>query len=156
MQTLCTILSNATPEIVARWEHSVNREPWSRLSRTDRLDELPEFLAHLFDVTICRTQTAADARSLLDTATRHGEQRRRLGLDYDHVMEESALLRRAVWELAQPHRDQYHEMVRVDSALTVALMASLRGYAKPELDARGEWDATLPRLIADWASLSRN
>jgi hypothetical protein len=71
-------------------------------------------------------------------------------------MEESALLRRAVWEFAQPHRDEYHEMVRVDSALTVALMASLHGYAKPELEQRGEWDSTLSRLIRDWSSMFRN
>lgn len=156
MPTLCEILSESIPEIVSRWEQTVDREPWSRLSRSERIDELPDFLTQLFDVTICRAGSAADPRPLLDTATRHGEQRRRLGLDYDHVMEESALLRRVVWEVARPHRDEYHEIVRVDSALTVALMASLRGYAKPELDARGEWDATLPRLIADWASLLRN
>jgi hypothetical protein len=71
-------------------------------------------------------------------------------------MEESALLRRAVWEFARPHRDEYHEMVRVDSALTVGLMASLRGYARPELDARGEWESTFARLVSDWSSLLRN
>ena len=156
MPTLCTILSNSISEIVARWERSVDREPWSRLSRADRLDELPEFLAVLLEATICGKQRPADPGPFLDTATRHGEQRRRLGLDYDHVMEESALLRRAVWELARPHRDEYHEMIRLDSALTVALMASLRGYARPELDARGEWESTLPRLIADWTLLLRN
>jgi len=156
MPTLCTILSGSIPDIVSRWEHLVNREPWSQLSRADRIDELPEFLAHLFDATICGTQNGGEPERLVDTATRHGEQRRRLAVDYDRVMEESALLRRAVWELAQSHRDEYHEMVRVDSGLTVALMASLRGYAKPELEARGEWDSTLPRLVADWMSLLRH
>jgi hypothetical protein len=155
MPTLCTILSDAISEIVARWEHLVDREPWSRLTPADRLDELPEFLTHLFDATIC-ARDAGGAERLVDAATRHGEQRRRVGLDYDRVMEESALLRRAVWELAQSHRDEYHEMIRVDSGLTVALMASLRGYARTELEARGEWTSTLPRLIADWASLLRD
>jgi hypothetical protein len=156
MPTLCTILSGSIDKLVVRWEEMVDRPPWSTLSRADRLDDLPTFLTSLFDSTICGAPKTDDSRRMLDTATRHGEQRRSLGLDYDHVMEESALLRRAVWEFAQAHRDQYHEMVRVDSALTVALMASLRGYAKPELEARGEWESTLPRLMSDWSSLLRN
>jgi len=155
-RTLCSILSASIPRIVSHWEKLVDREPWSLLSRTDRLDELPLFLARLFDSTICSAPKSGDPQPMLDAATSHGEQRRRLGLDYDHVMEESALLRRAVWEFAQPHREQYHEMIRVDSALTVALMASLRGYARPELDARGEWGSTLARLLSDWSSLLRN
>jgi hypothetical protein len=156
MSILCAVLLESIPEIVARWEKSVDREPWSHLSRVDRIDELPEFLHHLITATICDGPTSGQPTQLLDAASRHGEQRRRVGLDYDHVMEESALLRRAVWQFAQPYRDQYHDMVRVDSALTVALMASLRGYAKPELEARGEWDSTLPRLIGDWSHLLRN
>ena len=156
MTTLCTVLSTRIPDMVARWEALVDRAPWSNLSQSDRLDELPIFLEHLLDATICSTPKNGDPRPMLDAATRHGAQRRRLGLDYDHVMEESALLRRALWEFAHDHRDEYHEMIRVDSALTVALMASLRGYAKPELEARGEWESTLPRLINDWSSLLRN
>jgi hypothetical protein len=156
MPKLCAILSRSIREIVARWEQSVDRAPWSALSRDDRLDELPIFLERLLDSTICGGRETRDPRRMLDVATAHGEQRRRVGLDYDHVMEESALLRRAVWEFAQSHRDEYHEMVRVDSGLTFALLASLHGYAKLELDARGEWDATFSRLISDWSSLLRN
>ena len=91
MQTLCEILSHSIPEIVSRWEQTVDREPWSRLSRSERIDELPDFLTQLFDVTICRAGSAADPRPLLDTATRHGEQRRRLGLDYDHERDPACL-----------------------------------------------------------------
>ena len=156
MSTLCTVLSTRIPELVARWEQSVDREPWSKLSHADLIDELPTFLEHLLEATICSKPGLGDPGPMVDTATRHGEQRRRLGIDYDRVMEESALLRRAVWEFAQPHREEYHEMLRVDSALTVALMASLRGYAKPELEARGEWESTLSRVVTDWSSLLRN
>ena len=156
MTKLCTILLQSIPVIVERWEASVDRAPWSNLSRKDRLDELPMFIARLLDATICRTQKGHDPRPLLEAATSHGVQRRELRFDYDHVMEESALLRRALWEHAQPYRDEYHEMVRVDSALTLALMASLHGYAKPELDSRGEWESAIERLISDWSSLLRN
>jgi len=156
MPKLCTILSGCIPEMVARWEALVDRAPWSSLSRADRLDELPVFLQHLLDATICSARGAGDPGPMLESATSHGTQRRRVGLDYDHIMEESALLRRAVWEFAQPHRDEYHEMVRLDSALTIALMASLHGYAKPELEARGEWQSALQRLMSDWSSLLRN
>ena len=68
-------------------------------------------------------------------------------------MEESALLRRAMWGFDALHRHHIHDMVKVDAALTVGLLASLRGYAKPELMARGEWNSSLVRLATDWGSL---
>ena len=68
-------------------------------------------------------------------------------------MEESALLRRAMWGFDGLHKHPLHEMAKIDAALTVGLLASLRGYAKPELTARGEWNSSLARLAMDWGSL---
>jgi len=44
-------------------------------------------------------------------------------------------------------------MAKIDAGLTVGLLASLRGYAKPELTARGEWNSSLARLAIDWGLL---
>jgi hypothetical protein len=156
MEDLCKILRGATPEIVSRWEEQVNRSPWNQLSEPDRLDELPMFLDALFNWTVCGAGAEGRHLPFLHAAASHGEQRRRLGLSYDHIMEESALLRRAVWEIGKPHTEHFHEMARIDSALTVGLMASLRGYSKQELEARGDWDSTLARLASDWTALLRN
>jgi hypothetical protein len=153
---LCTMLTESIPDVVAHWEELVDREPWSALSPADRLDELPAFLRALFDWTICAPSGERAPTTFLNTAAAHGAQRRRCGLGYDHVMEESALLRRAVWDLARPHHEHFHAMVRIDSALTVALLASLRGYSKQELVARGEWETTLARLVSDWTALLRD
>src|SRR5947209_3148205 len=143
MPTLCNRLRESIPEIVRDWEELVDRPPWSGLSETDRLDELPGFLEGLFDLVERPSRGQEHSKEFFDAAAAHGEQRRRLALGYDHVMEESALLRRAVWQHAIPHNDRLQEMVRIDSALTLGLLASLRGYSKQELEARGEWQTTL-------------
>jgi hypothetical protein len=68
-------------------------------------------------------------------------------------MEESALLRRAIWGFDGLYRYNVHEMSMIDAALTVGLLASLRGYAKTELTARGEWNSSLARLATDLGAL---
>ncbi len=155
MSTLCRVLHDRTPDIVRRWEVFVAQAPWNRLSEADRLDDLPKFLDALFNLTICAPAERQPNR-FLEAAASHGEQRRRCGLSYDHIMEESAFLRRAVYEQARPYPEFFHEMVKIDSALTVGLMASLRGYSKPELEARGDWDTTLSQLESDWTALLRD
>ena len=66
-----------------------------------------------------------------------------------------------MWGFDGLHKHPLHEMAKIDAALTVGLLASLRGYAKPELTARGEWNSSLARLamkrdlIVDGASDTR-
>jgi hypothetical protein len=156
MSSLYAVLQDRTPDIVRRWEAFVDQAPWNQLSESDRLDDLPKFLDSLFNLAISAPPERRQPSRFLEAATSHGEQRRRCGLSYDHIMEESAFLRRAVYEHAKPYPQFFHEMVKVDSALTVGLMASLRGYAKPELEARGDWDTTLAQLASDWTALLRD
>jgi hypothetical protein len=153
VKDLCIALTQDIPNIVDRWLAYIDREPWSSLSIEDRLDDLPRFLATLF--TELSTSSSKDnvEWSFLHAAAAHGSQRRRLDLGYDYIMEESALLRRAMWGFDGLHRHRVHEMAKIDAALTVGLLASLRGYAKPELVARGEWNTSLARLAMDWGSL---
>ena len=65
-------------------------------------------------------------------------------------MEESALLRRAIWECAAPNPEEMGEMIALDSALTVGLMASLRGYTRHDLAPEGRWRDALEDLATDW------
>ena len=153
MKDLCIALKQDIPNIVERWLAYVDREPWSSLSMVDRLDDLPRFLDTM--LTELGTQHGGEKVewSFLDAAAVHGDQRRRLELGYDYIMEESALLRRAMWGFDGLHHQRIQEMAKIDAALTVGLLASLRGYAKPELVARGEWNSSLARLAMDWGSL---
>ena len=152
MKDLCIALAQDVPNIVARWLDYIDREPWSELSVADRLDDLPRFLETLLTELSTGPSSGSVQWAFLDAAAVHGSQRRRLGLGYDHIMEESALLRRAMWGFDGLHRHAVHEMARIDAALTVGLLASLRGYAKPELTARGEWNSSLARLAMEWGS----
>ena len=114
---------------------------------------MPRFLTTLFAELSADDKQGPLVWAFLDAAATHGDQRRRLGFGYDHIMDESALLRRAMWGFDDLHRYHVGEMAKTDAALTVGLLASLRGYAKPELMARGEWNSSLARLATDWGSL---
>jgi hypothetical protein len=153
MQDLLVALEAEIPNIVDRWLAYVDRPPWAELSAADRLDDLPRFLTTMFAEMGSSQSLDVDHLNFLDAAAAHGTQRRQLGLGYDHVMEESSLLRRAVWEFAKPHQRHVQEIAAVDAGLTVGLLASLRGYSKPELTARGEWKSSLARLAFEWGSL---
>lgn len=150
-EAFCARLKAAIPDIIARWETEVRRAPWDSLSDVDRIDHLPAYLDALIDWCFCLSEDARHAKRFVDTAAQHGVQRRDLNLDYDIIMEESAALRRAIWSVAAPTFEDRYDMVSIDSALTVGLMASLRGYAKPELTQNGQWEAGLARLAADWS-----
>jgi hypothetical protein len=149
----CARLRTSIPDIVDWWEDAVDREPWSSLSRDDRIDHLPEFVDTMIDSAFCASDNAEQVRRFIDAAARHGIQRRCLAFPYDIIMEESALLRRAIWAVGAPSFDDRYDMVNIDSALTVGLMASLRGYAKPELTQNGAWESSLTRLASDWGHL---
>jgi hypothetical protein len=153
VKDLCIALLQDIPNIVDRWLDYVDREPWSSLSVADRLDDLPRFLETLLTELSTSPSTGKIEWSFLNAAAMHGDQRRRLELGYDYIMEESALLRRAMWGFDGLHRHHVQEMAKIDAALTVGLLASLRGYAKPELVARGEWNTSLARLAMEWGSL---
>jgi len=145
-------LKSLIPDIVERWAASVDRPPWSALSTSDRVDHLPPFLSRLFDWAVRDELAAGGAEAFLAAGAEHGTHRRRMHLSYDVVMEESALLRRAIWGADLAGITDRRTVVMVDSALTVGLLASLRGYAKPELVASGQWEGSLARLATEYTS----
>ncbi|HEY4303536.1 MAG TPA: hypothetical protein VGM82_03670 [Gemmatimonadaceae bacterium] len=131
----------------------MDRPPWSALSHADRVDHLPPLLRKLIDWAFCSPTEQTQARAFIDAASEHGVQRRALDLEYDVIMEESAVLRRAIWEVAAPSFEERANMIKIDSALTVGLMASLRGYAKPELTRDGKWETSLTRIAGEWSDV---
>jgi hypothetical protein len=143
-------LTELIPQMVQRWESLIRRAPWSALDPVERQDDLPGFLTELFAWTQCvaeRDQPCSSA--FLDRALAHGRQRRGLGLPYDQLMEELAMLRRAIFNVARLPTDRLHEMSRVDAALTVGLMASPTGYSHREIEAAGNWHAQRERLATE-------
>jgi hypothetical protein len=147
----CARLQASIPTIIAWWENEVTRAPWTSLSHGDLVDHWPPYLETMFDWAFCASNGTEQARRFIDAAATHGIQRRKLNFDYDVIMEESALLRRAIWAVTAPTFEDRHDMVNIDSALTVGLMASLRGFAKPELTRDGQWEASLTELAAEWS-----
>ncbi len=141
-------LTAMVPAIVGCWSAKVDCAPWSRLTTAQRVDHLPRYLEALFDWL--RTAHRGSSYRFLEAAAEHGQQRRLQGLSYDVVMEESAYLRRAIWECGGPNPDEIGEMIALDSALTVGLMASLRGYARGELSGERGWRDALEDLATDW------
>jgi len=147
----CEGIIARVPAIITRWETLADCEPWRRLTESQRRDYLPQFVDDLFKWTICDAP-AGDAHPFLEAAAKHGYDRRLLGLSFDVVMQDSVMLRRAIWDCAQDLPDATDYILSVDAALSVGLMASLRGYGRPELHASGKWEDTLATLAEEWSS----
>lgn len=143
------LLITQIPAIMDRWMLAIDRAPWSNLTAAHRQDQQAEFLGYLFAWAVRGPDTSAKAAAFLDAALAHGRQRRDLGLDYDRVMEECALLRRAIFETPDLSACPDAFAARIDAGLTVALMASLAGYSQPELETAGRWEEQRTRLIDD-------
>lgn len=141
-------LTEMVPRIIGQWTAKVDCHPWTALTTSQRVDHLPGYLESLFEWL--RTGHHGSSYQFLESAAKHGHERRGQGLTYDVVMEESALLRRAIWECSSPSFSEMSDMLALDSALTVGLMASLRGYARHELPAGGRWRDALEDLATEW------
>jgi hypothetical protein len=88
-------------------------------------------------------------------AARHGEQRRKLGLDERFILFEYYLLQQVLTRFVQIHaapKAARHAIVHLEESLRFATYASIRGYHRGTFQKRGEWPATVERLADEWAA----
>ena len=125
-------------------------EPWRSLTPEERLDLLPELVLRLLDVAICDPSDVTGHREAVWAAVRHGEARRRQGVDHDHVFQEYFLLRETVWHFLRQRgstEERTEAILGIDAVISLATTASLRGYHRAELEARGGWAEAVEALI---------
>ena len=85
-------------------------------------------------------------------AAAHGDQRRVQGVGDDAVLREYHALRTAIWRYLlrapMPESEALTAISRVDSVLTIATTAALRGYHRADMPPSPVWAEELLRYIA--------
>lgn len=116
--------------IVDRVKQAMNRDPWTTLPESQRLDHLPALVDTLLPIAFERTDDGARRDELLELARRHGMDRRYQGFEEELILREYYLLRsEACNGLRTFHSERALESVipQLDAAISEATLASLRG-----------------------------
>lgn len=150
------ILDNAesiAEEIVEEWREIGRDEVWLSLPPNMDFDHLPEVLRALARATFAPEVDRSLARQLTGESAKHGSDRHEQGFQESYLYTEYMLLRRSTWELFQEHlkaREAYGAIVRADALISLSTLACLRGFHRVTYEERGDWPATLDRLVGEW------
>jgi hypothetical protein len=137
---------------IAEWAQLGVGPPWSRLPEAERIDFLPPMLEATLRGTICEPPDMAARAEAVRAAAVHGADRRRQGFSEEELVHEHYLVRLALWSAVrngESFRLRARAMARADVLLSALLMATLRGFHRDELEAKGRWAAALDDLLAD-------
>lgn len=155
--TLCATLDTHVDQILEEWLVLASEEPWMRLSREERLDDMRELIRAILDASLCSSHELEVHRRKIEAATRHGDQRRQQQFDAPlllagyHFIREA--MRRHLAECGMPHRAVTDALMRIDVATTMATMASLRGFYRTEHEALGRWSEVVDEMARESLNL---
>ena len=141
-------------EIMADWNALGSREPWHRLPPSLDHDHLPDVIEKLAETALLTFFGEQERTSLAWIAVQHGEHRFELGITEETLHREYELLRWALWRRLKGQAESSvasQAIIRLDSALSFAHGASLRGYHRRSIEGSGDWPAALERYLAEWA-----
>jgi len=160
MPILCDALEDNIAEIVGEWKRLTTKPPWATLTTSQWANHLPPLLHAMIDGVVCGTGSHDARRRVVEWAIRHGSSRRTLGLPLETIFEEYYQLRTATWHLlttragAKLASGVVGEILRLDAAIGVATLASLRGYHRLEVEKTREWDQVIDDLVREWEHTS--
>lgn len=141
-------------EVLEEWGAAKRVEPWVTIPEQPSLNNLPELVRYVAQVALVRPFNAEMRRNKVQAAASHGEHRRGEGWTEAQVFQEYTLLRRAIWQFIQrrhgPDDRSFQAIGQIDSALTLATVASLRGFHRDIFTQRGDWPGALERLVHEW------
>jgi len=160
MPILCDALEDNIAEIVGEWKRLTRKPPWTTLTASQWSDHLPPLLHAMIDGVVCGRGSPEARRKVVEAAIHHGAHRRALGLPMDTIFDEYYMLRTATWHLLTTRAGTklgagiVAEILRLDAAIGVATLASLRGYHRLEVEKTREWDQVISDLVNDWENTS--
>lgn len=141
-------------EITLQWKLKAAAEPWFTFPDQINFDHLPELIASLADVALDRSVDPEVRRRKIWAAARHGRERREHGFHEELIFREYDLLRRALWQYIRDHhgttQPTTNVILAVDSGITLAASASLRGFHRDAFEAAGRWPEALEELLGRW------
>lgn len=152
MRDVCHDIKAHTGQVLALWQEFARREPWLSLPEHHRIDHLPEVIVGLTEASLCDPADEAAHLQKVWAAAEHGQHRREQGFAMELIFHEYHLLRQALWRYIRDHAEmskQAEAINRIDTAISLSTMASLRGYHRRELEEKGEWPQTIDRLAGE-------
>ena len=149
MQAIADHIIENIDEIVGRWITLQIDEPWVQLPMRDLIDHLPAVITALVGASLSEPGSADRHRAKVKAAAEHGRQRRRAGFEQEVIFQEYYGIRNALWAVVRPRYSEARgaeAMLRMDSAISVALRASLLGFHENRLPAGEDVDIRLETL----------
>lgn len=159
MKEICQNIKSHVSDVLVRWERLVREEPWYSLPTDHRIADLPEVIVGLVEAALCNPLEVAAHRQQVDAACAHGTHRRTQGIPEHLILTEYHLLRQALWyylvDTFGSSDRTTTAIIRLDSAITLAINASMWGYHRTEIEALGNWDEGMERMISSSLLLGR-
>ena len=153
MLEICQRLRADIPEILTDWEEILRQEVGNRLPRGFRLMDTADVVLGIVVSAVCDPVDEAAWERALFVAASHGTELRAAQASEDLLFQEYSFLRRAMWyrlQWLEPDPGRAIEAItRIDQAITLATMATLHGYHRPELEAAGSWVDAIQRIFAE-------
>ena len=157
---LCDSVDENVAEIVASWKQLTNRPPWTRLTPAQWVDHLPPLLRAMIDAVICGRGSHDARRRVVESGIIHGGHRRANDLTVEVILDEYYYLRNATWGFLQSRlgtrldSEIVAEILRLDAAIVMATLSSLRGFHRIEVERTREWNQVIEDLVVDWENTS--
>lgn len=141
-------------QIIDHWGKVATDEPWLSLPAAVSHDHLADLLKALANAALCSLHEEASRRWLVERAAQHGVDRHMEGFSEELLYREYHLTRTFLWEWIRDRwgrvGDAHEAILLLDAGITLATSASLRGYHRPNLEARGRWPGALDELIEEY------
>jgi hypothetical protein len=138
--------------ILAEWEAVSREEPWHVQPERYGTDSLHEVVRGVLDVALGGGGDKEASERLVRAAAAHGDQRRVQATGDEALLREYHALRTALWRylmrVSMPASEALTAISRVDTVITVATTAALRGYHRSDMQPSPEWATELLRYIA--------
>lgn len=153
--TIAADAAGVARSVLERWDRILSEEPWWSTSHVDS-DHLVELVRATADAALAEDVDEGISTRFIETALRHGRDRRDDGHRDTVIHQEFVLLRRALREDLRERCGMApgtHEATsRLDGALNHAEIASLHGYHERELPPESALHAP-DRLRREWVRI---
>jgi len=144
--------------VVLRLFREVIAEPPLRLPADHDLGGLPQVIHDLIEVSLLQPRSLAAHQEKIADAVRHGEWRRTHGSPERIIFEEFAALREALRRYLatcdSPRWVKREAIMRLDMAISVAELGSIRGYHRAAFEQAGLWESLVVNLAQQSPLLS--
>lgn len=158
VQSACDAIDSNADELVTEvidgWGKIATAEPWLSLPSTVSHDHLADLLHALAHAALCELHDPGARRRLVERGAQHGEDRLLEGFSEELLYREYHLLRTFLWDWIRRRwgtlPDAHDAILLLDSAITLATSASLRGYHRQTLEKQGRWPGALTELIDEY------